>query len=129
MFEATVLMAESSSAKADFFDTKLEAPAFSISQTERLSSCSESAITFVSGICFVIWRVASMPLRSGMSVSIMMMSGFNSFASLTASRPFSAYATTSIPSSLLSRVPMASDRILWSSAISIFIAIVIFLCF
>src|SRR6267378_5302949 len=76
----------------------------------------ERISTRVSGQRSTIRRVASTPSSSGMAISMMTMSGRSRSASLTASRPLPATATTcrSLPPSSRARSPSRTTA--WSSA-------------
>jgi hypothetical protein len=67
------------------------------------------SITFVAGSASTNRRVASMPLRSGIEMSISTTSGSSCWASSTPSRPFSASPTTSSPA--FSRIARSPSRI------------------
>ncbi len=71
-------MAVRSSSKEQAFGRHPDAPAASISCTERRSSPAEKAMILVVGCSRTIWRVASTPFKFGMVTSIMMTSGLSS---------------------------------------------------
>src|SRR5436190_20976112 len=73
-------------------------------------------ITPIFGSRLTICAVASMPLSSGMAISIITMSGFTASANRTASRPSAASPTTSMPCwrSSRNRTPLRTTP--WSSA-------------
>ena len=72
--------------------------------------------TLVPGERLRIWRVASIPLRPGMTMSMSTTSGMSSSAFSTASRPLEASPTTSRPSCASSIMRRAWRRSAWSSA-------------
>ena len=69
----------------------------------------------------LIWRVASMPLSTGIEISIRMTSGTSFCAILTASSPSLASPTTLNSASRESDSCMLSRTTAWSSASKIFI--------
>src|ERR1700722_10105665 len=83
----------SSRGRSDFL-TKPRAPASSALRTMRPESCIVRVRILVLGTTFRIWRIASSPSNSGISISTIATSGFNFLAFSTASKPFAASATT-----------------------------------
>src|SRR3990172_4929218 len=75
----------------------------------------------VSGRSRRIWRAASTPLRLGILISIMTISGESSFASCTTCHPSWASPTTSISGCSLISALSPCRTIPWSSAITILI--------
>ncbi|CAM5480413.1 hypothetical protein SALBM217S_06998 [Streptomyces griseoloalbus] len=76
-----------------------------------------STSTFAVPSAATISRVASMPLSSGMRMSIRTTSGASSRTCSTASRPLTASPTTSMSGMALSSTEKPSRTIIWSSAI------------
>src|ERR1700722_7476310 len=75
-------------------------------------------ITWVRGHRSRIIRVASLPLREGMAISMRTTSGRSSIARRTASRPSSTRAMTSMSACASTNLRKPSATMPWSSAIS-----------